>query len=49
MPDDFDRYVYEALIRTERQPIRDVYNIVKHENLRAESSSILDSANTSRN
>ncbi len=44
MPDDFDRYVYEALIRTERQPIRDVYNIVKHESPRAESSSILDSA-----
>jgi glycosyltransferase involved in cell wall biosynthesis len=43
MPDDFDRYIYEAVVRSQRQPIQEVYRIVKHENPRAESSSVLDS------
>lgn len=41
--DDFDRYVYESLIRSARQPINDIYRIVKHESPRAEASSVLDS------
>ena len=43
IPDDFDRYIYEAIVRGKSQPIEVVYNSVKHENPRAESSSILDS------
>lgn len=30
-PNDFDRYVYESLIRSAKQPIEDIYRIVKHE------------------
>jgi hypothetical protein len=41
--DDFDRYIYEAIVRGKSQPIEAVYAIVKHENPRAEASSILDS------
>jgi hypothetical protein len=41
--DDFDRYIYEAIVREKSQPIEAVYAIVKHENPRAEASSILDS------
>jgi len=41
--DDFDRYVYEALIRSSNQPIGDIYRIVKHESPRAEASSVMDS------
>ncbi len=41
--DDFDRYVYEALIRSSKQPIGEIYGIVKHESPRAESSSVMDS------
>jgi hypothetical protein len=41
--DDFDRYIYEALIRSPRQPIAEIYQIVKHESPRAEASSIMDS------
>lgn len=40
---DFDRYVYEAIVRSAWQPINVVYGIVKHESLRAESSSVMDS------
>jgi hypothetical protein len=43
VPDDFDRYVYEALIRSPRQPVQDIYQIVKHESPRVEASSVLDS------
>jgi hypothetical protein len=43
IPEDFDRYIYEAIVRGETQPLEVVYAIVKHENPRAESSSILDS------
>lgn len=41
--DDFDRYVYEAIVRGRTQPIEEVYNVVKHENPRAEASAVLDS------
>jgi len=41
--EDFDRYIYETLIRSARQPIDDIYRIVKHESPRAESSTVLDS------
>jgi hypothetical protein len=43
VPDDFDRYIYEAIVRGRSQPLDVVYAIVKHENPRAEESSILDS------
>lgn len=43
IPDDFDRYVYEAIVRGKQQPIEAVYSVVKHESPRAEASSILDS------
>ena len=41
--DNLDRYLYESLIRTRKQSIEDVYRIVKHESVRAEESTILDS------
>jgi hypothetical protein len=40
---DFDRYIYEALVRGQYQDIQTVYAIVKHENPRAEASTVLDS------
>jgi hypothetical protein len=43
VPDDFDRYFYEAIVLGESQPLEVVYSIVKHENARTESSSTLDS------
>lgn len=43
VPDDFDRYIYEAIVRGKSQPVSEVYAIVKHENRRAEESSVLDS------
>lgn len=43
IPDDFDRYIYEAIVRGKSQSIEVVYSIVKHESPRAEASSILDS------
>jgi len=43
-PDDFDRYVYESLIRSANQPIEDIYRIVKHESPRAEASTVMDSS-----
>ena len=42
-PDDFDRYIYDALVRGRQQPLEAVYAIVKHENPRAEASGVLDS------
>lgn len=44
VPDDFDRYIYEALVRGQSQPLATIYKIVKHESPRAEASSVLDSA-----
>jgi hypothetical protein len=41
--DDFDRYIYEALVRGKYEPVEVVYPIVKHSNKRAEESSTLDS------
>jgi hypothetical protein len=43
IPDDFDRYIYEAIVLGKSEPIQTVYNRVKHENRRAEASAILDS------
>ena len=43
IPDDFDRYMYEAIILTRSQPADAVYEKVKHENPRAEESTVLDS------
>jgi hypothetical protein len=43
VPDDFDRYIYEAILRGRSQPVEVVYNLVKHESPRTEASSILDS------
>ena len=40
---DFDRYIYEALVRGRYQDVQKIYPIVKHENPRAEASSVLDS------
>ena len=42
-PDDFDRYVYEALLRSADQPIGEIYRVVKHESPRAEASTVMDS------
>jgi hypothetical protein len=41
--DDFDRFIYEAIVLEKSKPIEAVYAIVKHENQRSEASSILDS------
>lgn len=43
VPDDFDRYIYEAILLGRSQPVDVVYNLVKHESPRTEASSILDS------
>ena len=42
--DDFDRYVYEAIVRGRTQSIDQVYKVVKHESPRAEASAVLDSS-----
>jgi hypothetical protein len=42
-PDDFDRYIYEAILLGRSQPIDVVYDHVKHESPRTEASSTLDS------
>jgi len=41
---DFDRYVYEALVRGRYERVERIYPIVKHASPRAEASSVLDSA-----
>jgi hypothetical protein len=43
LPDDFDRYIYEAVIRSKSQPIEQVFAAVKHSSPRAEGSTVLDS------
>ena len=43
MSGDFDRYIYEALVRGRYQDVQKIYPNVKHENPRAEASSVLDS------
>lgn len=43
LSDDFDRYMYEAIVRSRHQSLDAVYDIVKHESARAEASTILDS------
>ena len=39
----FDRFMYETIVLGKSKPIEVVYDIVRHENPRAEASSILDS------
>jgi hypothetical protein len=41
--DEFDGLIYEAIVLGKTQPIEVVYNTVKHENQRAEASTILSS------
>lgn len=41
--EDFDRYIYEAIILQKSQPLPSVYEKVKHETQRSEESSVLDS------
>src|SRR5258707_7152031 len=41
--DDFDRYIYEALVRGRYEDVQRIYAIVKRENPRAAASSVLDS------
>lgn len=41
--DDFDRYIYEALVRGKYETLEVVYPTVKHSSKRAEESSVLDS------
>jgi hypothetical protein len=43
IPEEFDRYVYESIVRGKHQPVERIYPIVKHSNPRAEASLILDS------
>lgn len=43
LADDFDRYIYEALVRGKHETVEAVYPAIKHSNQRAEDSSILDS------
>jgi len=43
IPDDFDRYVYEAIVLGKSEPVESIYARVKHESPRAEGSSVLDS------
>ena len=40
---DFDRYVYESLVRVRFQSIPEIYDVVKHESPRAQASTVLDS------
>lgn len=40
---NFDRYIYEAIVRGKSQSIEDVYSAVKHSDPSAEASSLLDS------
>src|SRR5262249_21006033 len=44
IPDDFDRYVYEALVRGRSESVQQIYPGLKHANPRVEQSSVLDSA-----
>ncbi len=43
VPGDFDRYIYESIVRGRTQSLEVVYPIVKHSNPRAEASEVLDS------
>jgi hypothetical protein len=41
-PDDFDRYMYEANVRSRFQPLETYYPLIRHETPRAASSSAID-------
>lgn len=43
MPQEFDRYVYESIVRGKYQTVEAIYPIVKHSTSRVEASSIMDS------
>ncbi len=43
LPEEFDRYMYEALVRSKHQSAEVMYPIIKHSYPRAEASEILDS------
>ena len=43
VPDEFDRYMYEAIVRGKSQPLEVVYQEIRHENKRTEESSNLES------
>jgi hypothetical protein len=43
LSEEFDRYVYEAIVRGKQQTVEVIYPIVKHSTPRAEASSIMDS------
>ena len=39
---DFDRYMYEAIVRSKFQPVEIYYPLIRHESTRAEESSVID-------
>ena len=41
--DDFDRYMYEAVVRSRFQPLEIYYPIIRHESSRAERSTVINS------
>lgn len=44
IPNDFDRYMYEAIVRSKFQPVAIYYPLIRHESARAEESSVIDTA-----
>ena len=42
IPNDFDRYMYEAVVRSKFQPLEVYYPVIRHESARAEESSVID-------
>jgi hypothetical protein len=44
VPNDFDRYMYEAIVRSRSQPLELYYSDIRRENRRAEESSVIDTA-----
>src|SRR5439155_16557440 len=43
VPNDFDRYIYEALVGGRHSTVQEIYPTLKHETPRAEASTVLDS------
>ena len=42
IPNDFDRYMYEAVVRSKFQSLEAYYPVIRHESTRAEESSVID-------
>lgn len=42
IPNDFDRYMYEAVVRSKFQSLETYYPVIRQENTRAEESSVID-------